>query len=178
MTHITIGNDMTAHIPVGVLFAIAEGFALITATMLGGALAKENDGHLEIAWTKPVSRERLALASIVGSLSLALRAAGTTTVDPTRRVTITNLGQREAPSQSTSPLASATTSRRYNSRRSVTRVGAAAVRAVLVDTAPIARGATDPSAALGTVQVAGGTQRVRRRRLLVDLLGWSAVLGG
>jgi hypothetical protein len=64
MTHITIGNDMTAHIPVGVLFAIAEGFALITATMLGGALAKENDGHLEIAWTKPVSRERLALASI------------------------------------------------------------------------------------------------------------------
>ena len=64
MTHIVVSNDMSAHISVAILFAIAEVFALITATMLGGALAKENDGHLEIAWTKPVSRERLALASI------------------------------------------------------------------------------------------------------------------
>jgi ABC-type transport system involved in multi-copper enzyme maturation permease subunit len=32
--------------------------------MLGGALAKENESHLEIAWTKPVSRDRLALATI------------------------------------------------------------------------------------------------------------------
>ncbi|HET9394253.1 MAG TPA: hypothetical protein VFO29_12125 [Candidatus Rubrimentiphilum sp.] len=64
MTHLVIRNDLDANIPVSILFAIAEGFALITATMLGGALAKENDGHLEIAWTKPVAREKLALASI------------------------------------------------------------------------------------------------------------------
>lgn len=64
MTHIIIRNELTANIPVSILFAIAEGFALITATMLGGALAKENDGHLELAWTKPVSRDRLALTSI------------------------------------------------------------------------------------------------------------------
>ena len=65
MKHIVITEDMgNANIPVGVLFAIASVIALITATMLGGVLAKENDGHLELAWTKPVSRERLALASI------------------------------------------------------------------------------------------------------------------
>jgi hypothetical protein len=64
MTHISVTHDMTANIPVAILFAIAEVIGLVTATMLGGVLAKENDGHLEIAWTKPVSRERLALATI------------------------------------------------------------------------------------------------------------------
>jgi hypothetical protein len=65
MTHIVVTQDMSgANIPVGILFGIASVIALITATMLGGVLAKENDGHLELAWTKPVSRERLALASI------------------------------------------------------------------------------------------------------------------
>ena len=64
MTHIVLTHDMTANIPVAILFAIAEVIGLITATMLGGVLAKENDGHLEIAWTKPVSRERLAVASM------------------------------------------------------------------------------------------------------------------
>ncbi len=65
MTHIIVTQDMSgANIPVGILFGIASFYALITATMLGGVLAKENDGHLELAWTKPVSRERLALASI------------------------------------------------------------------------------------------------------------------
>lgn len=65
MKHVVITEDMgNANIPVGILFAIASIFALVTATMLGGVLAKENDGHLELAWTKPVSRERLALASM------------------------------------------------------------------------------------------------------------------
>jgi hypothetical protein len=64
MTHVVLTHDVTANIPVAMLFAIAEVIALITATMLGGVLAKENDGHLELAWTKPVSRDRLALASI------------------------------------------------------------------------------------------------------------------
>ncbi len=48
----------------GLLFAITIPIGLIVATMLGGALAKENDGHLELAWTKPVSRERYALAAV------------------------------------------------------------------------------------------------------------------
>ncbi len=63
-SHIVITHDMSAQIGVGILFAISAVIGLITATMLGGTLAKENDGHLELAWTKPVSRERLALASM------------------------------------------------------------------------------------------------------------------
>jgi hypothetical protein len=35
----------------------------IVASMLGGVLSKENDGHLELAWTKPVSRERYAVSA-------------------------------------------------------------------------------------------------------------------
>ncbi len=34
----------------------------IMATVLGAPLAKENDGHLEIAWTKPFSRTQYATA--------------------------------------------------------------------------------------------------------------------
>lgn len=65
MKHVVLTEDMHgANLPVGVLFAVASIIALVTATMLGGVLAKENDGHLELAWTKPVSREKLALASI------------------------------------------------------------------------------------------------------------------
>lgn len=44
------------------LFAGSAFMGLIVATMLGGSLAKENEGHLEIAWTKPTSREAYALA--------------------------------------------------------------------------------------------------------------------
>ncbi len=66
MKHIVMTEDLRgANLPVGILFAVTSLFALITATMLGGVLAKENDGHLELAWTKPVSRERLAVATIV-----------------------------------------------------------------------------------------------------------------
>jgi hypothetical protein len=48
----------------GICFLITIPMGLIVASILGGALAKENDGHLELAWTKPVSRERYALAGI------------------------------------------------------------------------------------------------------------------
>ena len=64
MTHGSGAHGMTPNISIAVLFAISEVIGLVTATMLGGVLAKENDGHLEIAWTKPVSRERLASASM------------------------------------------------------------------------------------------------------------------
>jgi hypothetical protein len=52
---------------------------IIVATILGGVLGKENRNHLEIAWTKPVSREGMALGlfavdalGIVGAMLLAL----------------------------------------------------------------------------------------------------------
>lgn len=49
--------------PLGVLFLTTIPMGLIVATCLGGPLSKENDGHLELAWTKPVSRERYAMAA-------------------------------------------------------------------------------------------------------------------
>lgn len=48
----------------GVLFLATIPMGLIIASMLGGALSKENDGHLELAWTKPISRESYALQSM------------------------------------------------------------------------------------------------------------------
>ncbi|HET7813710.1 MAG TPA: hypothetical protein VFL13_05005 [Candidatus Baltobacteraceae bacterium] len=48
---------------IGVVFLVTIPIALIVATMLGGVLAKENDGHLDIAWTRPFSREQYALAA-------------------------------------------------------------------------------------------------------------------
>ncbi|HTD32310.1 MAG TPA: hypothetical protein VK665_01515, partial [Candidatus Elarobacter sp.] len=53
------GSDMAW----GALFLISGGMGLLVATILGGPLAKENDGHLELAWTKPVSRDLYALAA-------------------------------------------------------------------------------------------------------------------
>jgi hypothetical protein len=39
--------------------------AAIVATILGGSLASENRGHLELAWTKPVSRLRYAASKML-----------------------------------------------------------------------------------------------------------------
>lgn len=58
----------------GLLFAVATVVALIVATILGAPFARENDGHLEIALTKPVGRERLAL-SIIGVDLVGILAA-------------------------------------------------------------------------------------------------------
>ncbi|HEY1656583.1 MAG TPA: ABC transporter permease [Candidatus Tumulicola sp.] len=44
--------------------AIATFIALIVATILAAPFARENDGHLEIALTKPIGRTALALESI------------------------------------------------------------------------------------------------------------------
>ncbi len=38
--------------------------ALITATLLAAPLTKENDGHLELTWTKPISRTAYACACV------------------------------------------------------------------------------------------------------------------
>ncbi|MEO6912913.1 MAG: hypothetical protein ABI182_02685, partial [Candidatus Baltobacteraceae bacterium] len=63
--HQNLGGDTTilkiGTLPLELLFAISLFGAMIVATVLAGALTKENEGHLELAWTKPVSRETYAL---------------------------------------------------------------------------------------------------------------------
>jgi hypothetical protein len=45
----------------------------LMATVLGAALSKENDGHLELAWTKPYSRTQYATAvMLVDSAGIAI----------------------------------------------------------------------------------------------------------
>ncbi|MFN2448255.1 MAG: hypothetical protein ABR508_00475 [Candidatus Baltobacteraceae bacterium] len=56
-------RDSIPAFDIGLLLLVAMPIALMAATMLGGALAKENDGHLELAWTKPVSRETYAVST-------------------------------------------------------------------------------------------------------------------
>ncbi|MDQ2679790.1 MAG: hypothetical protein M3Y21_02040 [Candidatus Eremiobacteraeota bacterium] len=48
-------------IPVELLFGVALIGAMIIATTLAAPLTKENEGHLELAWTKPISRQAYAL---------------------------------------------------------------------------------------------------------------------
>ncbi len=50
-------------------FILATFVALIVATVLGAPFARENDGHLEITLTKPISRERLALHTVALDLA-------------------------------------------------------------------------------------------------------------
>lgn len=77
ITHVTVDyrHDMTVDAIWMLLATLPLG--LLVATMLGGALAKENDGHLELAWTKPASRERMALLAMLvdGAAIVASEAA-------------------------------------------------------------------------------------------------------
>ncbi|HEV2038348.1 MAG TPA: hypothetical protein VGQ96_07060, partial [Candidatus Eremiobacteraceae bacterium] len=61
-----------AAVPLSLLFAIAGVVAAIFAGIYGGSLSEENDGHLALAWTKPVSRTRYALG--IMSVDLAFVA--------------------------------------------------------------------------------------------------------
>ena len=58
--------------PDDILFDVALNIALVVgfvfATILAGPLARENAQHLEIAWTKPVSRTRYALEAVLANL--------------------------------------------------------------------------------------------------------------
>jgi hypothetical protein len=79
VTHATIDNGAT---PWLVLLAIAGFAAAVMATLLGSSLAQENDGHLEVACTKPCSRTAYAtgviaidLAAILLSMAIALVGA-------------------------------------------------------------------------------------------------------
>lgn len=60
-THVTeLRSDR--RYPFDILVVIAGFVAAIFATVIGASLSRENDGHLELVWTKPSSRERAALA--------------------------------------------------------------------------------------------------------------------
>ena len=58
--HVTrLQNDR--RVQFDVLVGIAAFFAAIFATIIGASLSRENDGHLELVWTKPASRESSAM---------------------------------------------------------------------------------------------------------------------
>jgi hypothetical protein len=79
VTTTVIDTNQTA--PFIYYMGIADLAALIVATCLGAPLARENDGHLEIALTKPVSRTGFSLgvigvdvAGILASSAMAIAA--------------------------------------------------------------------------------------------------------
>lgn len=64
ISHVTLSYSGSPEISWTALFSGSVLMGLLVATLLAGPLAKENEGHLELAWTKPVSREAYASASI------------------------------------------------------------------------------------------------------------------
>ncbi|MBV9737869.1 MAG: hypothetical protein JO177_06830 [Candidatus Eremiobacteraeota bacterium] len=60
-------------IPLDYALGIAAIFVAIFSSILGLGLSQENDGHLELAWTKPTSRQGYA-ASLIGVDILAMVA--------------------------------------------------------------------------------------------------------
>lgn len=72
-TRILIDTTARFDIDFSVFFALAVLFGLGIATLLSCPLGKENDGHLELVWTKPASREVYALIAI--SVDIAAIAA-------------------------------------------------------------------------------------------------------
>jgi hypothetical protein len=69
-----------AFFDVGSLFSMTIPLGLLAATLLAGPLSKENNGHLELAWTKPVSRERYALSAVAVDVTAVAVAQVATTV--------------------------------------------------------------------------------------------------
>jgi len=61
-------------IPWSLLFAIAGVVGTIFAGIYGASLSSENQGHLEVAWTKPVSRVRYALTNMLADYGGAVAA--------------------------------------------------------------------------------------------------------
>jgi hypothetical protein len=61
--HTIINTGTPGPLPIDFLFLSSLLLGLVVASMLGGVLSKENDEHLELAWTKPVSRESYAVSA-------------------------------------------------------------------------------------------------------------------
>lgn len=62
-------------VPFSIYLAIAAIVALVIATVLGAPFARENDGHLEIAFLKPITRTSNALGAI-GADCIGILASG------------------------------------------------------------------------------------------------------
>jgi hypothetical protein len=61
VVHVGGRHGVNANLDLSALIAGSAAFVAGLATVLGLNLAAENDGHLELAWTKPISREGYAL---------------------------------------------------------------------------------------------------------------------
>lgn len=79
--HVDVNGRQTMSIPLSVLILVAGYCGAIIASMLGTSLNRENSGHLELAWTKPVSRAGYAagiavvdILAIVVAMAAALAA--------------------------------------------------------------------------------------------------------
>src|SRR4029077_2513671 len=68
-----VHGDTAVSIPLSVLLPIVGFCAIIFATTISTSLNRENDG-VEMVWTKPVSRERLALTYIAFDLAAIVLA--------------------------------------------------------------------------------------------------------
>ncbi len=62
---VTVAQHGVANVPFVALWVVSGLFAAVAATILGASLACENHGHLELAWTKPVSRLRYAVSKML-----------------------------------------------------------------------------------------------------------------
>lgn len=61
--------DTNGTVPLAFYLAFAYIVGLIVATIFGAAFARENNGHLEIAFLRPISRELLALEMMGADLA-------------------------------------------------------------------------------------------------------------
>lgn len=62
---VVFSSNLDDRIPAGALLLIASFAAALIASIFGLTLSRENDGHLELAWTKPASRDAYALGVII-----------------------------------------------------------------------------------------------------------------
>ena len=67
--------DTNSAVPMYYYMAVADFFALIVATILAAPLAREIDGHLEVTFTKPISRLRYALGAVGADIAGILAAS-------------------------------------------------------------------------------------------------------
>lgn len=68
MEHAVVNVNDAQALSFGLLFYSSILIGMVVASILCGPLAKENDGHLELAWTKPVSRARYAVEAFAVDL--------------------------------------------------------------------------------------------------------------
>lgn len=72
--------DVNPAVPLLAYMGIADLVALIVATCLGAPFARENDGHLEFAMTKPATRVRVAVGTMGADIAGIVAASFLTIV--------------------------------------------------------------------------------------------------